>query len=107
MRKLFIIIITLLLLSCSNQVVFRDIPPPVKIDFDTIPLLNYQLIRIDTSLYKNNNVFYAIRNDSIYKIISKKEKMASCEHIHENSFYPLRLKGVRSKMILNYLAVLL
>lgn len=78
---------------------------PSKKDFHNIALIEYQLIKIDTVSYRYNNIFFYKKNDSIYKVVSKKEKTQPCKKLIINNYYPLKLKGLRSKMILNYLDV--
>lgn len=108
MKNLFSLIFVFFLVSCSlskKGYTYTEPKIPEKKDFDTIPLAQYQLIRIDTSTYRHNNIFYVKKNDSIFKIATKKEIIQPCEPLKVNSFYSLKLKGLRSKMILNYLDI--
>jgi len=109
LKKLFMkYLITILLLSfvvsCSifkKRYTYTEPKIHTKKDFDTISLAQYQLIRIDTSTYKYNNIFYVKKNDSIFKIATKKEILKPCEPLIKNKFYSLKLKGIRPKV--NYL----
>lgn len=41
-------------------------------------------------------VIYAVKNDSTYKIVSKKEKMSGCKKIKKNESYPLKFSKIQS-----------
>lgn len=108
MKYLITIIFSSFVLSCSifkKGYTYTEPRIPTKKDFDTLLLAQYQLIRIDTSTYKHNNIFYFKKNDSIFKIATKKEILQPCELLIKNNFYSLKLKGIRPKMILNYLDI--
>lgn len=104
MKYFFITILTFFLVSCSlfkKGYTYTEPIIPTKKDFDTIKLADYQLIRIDTISYKHNNIFYMKKNDSIFKIATKKEIMQPCEPLIVNNFYSLKVKGLRPAI--NYL----
>lgn len=96
------IIITLLfsLISCSifnkDRINLENRKPrsiPTKDEFDTIALEAFQLKRADTTTYKYNNIFYMEKENSIYKVVTKKETIDSCEKIVIGDYYDLKIQG--------------
>lgn len=56
---------------------------------------SYKIIKIDS--LENLNVFYAKKNDSVYKIVTEKNKLRNCIEIKINSNYHLKLESVFPK----------
>lgn len=103
MKYLFIIILTFFLISCSifkkKNYEPRDLKIPTKEDYTSVNIEVFQLKRIDTTIYRYNNVFYMEKGDSIYKVVSKKELIEPCERMVIDNFYSLKLKGTYPKML--------
>lgn len=59
-------------------------------------LSSYKILKIDS--LDNLNIFYAKKNDSIFKILSEKNKLKKCIKIKTNSYYRLYLVSVFPKI---------
>jgi len=53
----------------------------------------YMVAKLDS--INNYYLIYATKNDSVFKIISKKEHTAKCRPIKKGSNYPFKLKSMR------------
>lgn len=108
MKKYILLFGILTVFSCvssrenSN---FKELETPQKVNFTNDSLRNYIVTNIDTISYRFNNIVYLKRNDTIYKVVSKKEIVEPCEKLLVNNQYKLKLKSTRPKMILNYLDI--
>lgn len=98
MKYLVIIVLSFSLSNCSvlkkNNTRYKDqktLKIPTKEEFDTIVIETFQLKSIDTITYKFNNVFYVKKDNYLYKIVSKKEKLNPCERLIINEFYKLKI----------------
>lgn len=107
MKYLVIIILSFSLASCSifqsNRIKLKNLKPPkvpTKEEFDTISIETFQLRRMDTITYKYNNVFYMEKEDSLYKVVAKKELIQPCEKMIIGNFYNLKLGGTYPKMLM-------
>ena len=108
MKNLLVVVLLLSVVSCSlfkRGYTYTEPKIPEKKDFDTIPLVQYQLIRIDTFSYKHNNIFYFKKNDSVFKVVTKKEILSTCDPLILKKTYSLKLRGLLSKMNLNPLDI--
>lgn len=56
------------------------------------PLYKVKKIKATGQYY----VIYAIKNDSTFKIVSKKEKINDCRRIRKNESYPLDLSKIQA-----------
>jgi hypothetical protein len=64
---------------------------------------SFKIIKIDTVKYHSNNIYYAKFQNSIYKIVTKKEKINPCSKIELNKTYKLLIQSTAPKILKNRL----
>ena len=73
-----------IVLSCSSNL--------TKMSNSTLEAEGYKVYKIKS--VENYYLIYAKKNDSLYKIISKKESIANCNEIKKNGIYDFKLQAI-------------
>ncbi len=108
MKNITLLLVVLIFFSCTSSKItanYQELSSPNKVNFINDSLRKYTITDMDTSTYKFNNIIYAKRNDTVYKIVTKKEIVKPCERLLISNKYNLKLRSTRPKMLLNYLDV--
>lgn len=82
----FLIIICLIASSCFHlKGIHKEEMKPKRISHDVRNFTSYKVYKIDS--INNFYLIYVRRNDSLYKIVSKKEDVENCNRIQNNNTY--------------------
>ena len=64
---------------------------------------SFKIIKIDTTQYQYNNVFYAKNKGAVYKIVTKKENIEFCQKIELGETYELLIESTFPEILKNRL----